>query len=279
MEKRKFNLLIMDVVGVTVAAIGFLVPFYFIIVNALKTPVDAAKMNAVLPKQWIWKNFSDVLNYQNGIVLIAFKNSLLLTLFSIVGIVITCPMAAFVIQRNSHRKKRVTAVINFVILLGLMLSPAIVPTFWILNLLHIFKTIGSMVMIEIAISSSFSIMLYIGFVESIPTEIDEAAIIDGCGTLKLFFNIIFPVLKPITATVIILNIVSIFNDFVNPLYFLPGKYNVTVQLTLYYFNSRYSSSWNLLFADVLLITIPPLILYIFFNKQIVAGMVNGAVKG
>lgn len=279
MAKRKYNLLIMDIVGVTVAAIIFLVPFYFIIVNALKTPVDAAKMSIAFPKQLIWKNFSDVLNYQNGIFFIAFKNSLLITLFSIVGIVIACPMAAFVIQRNSHRRKRVTAVINFVILLGLMLPPAIVPTFWVLNLLHIFKTIGSMVMIEIALSASFSIMLYIGFVESIPTEIDEAAIIDGCGTLKLFFNIIFPLLKPITATVIILNIVSIFNDFVNPLYFLPGKYNVTVQLTLYYFNSRYSSSWNLVFADVLIITILPLILYIFFNKQIVAGMVNGAVKG
>lgn len=277
MVKSKIHILLMDIAGVAVAAIVFLIPFYFIIVNSLKNTVDAAKMNAALPKQFIWNNFSDVLNYQSGIVLIAFKNSILLTFFSIVGIVVACPMAAFVIQRN--KKKRVTAIINFVILLGLMLPPAIVPTFWILNSLHIFKTLGSMVMIEIAINASFSIMLYTGFVESIPTEIDEAAIIDGCGTLKLFFNIIFPLLKPITATVIILNIVGIFNDFVNPLYFLPGKYNVTVQLTLYYFNSRYSSSWNLVFADVLLITIPPLVLYIFFNKKIVAGMVNGAVKG
>lgn len=89
----------------------------------------------------------------------------------------------------------------------------------------------------------------------------------------------FPLLKPVTSTIIILNAVTIFNDFTNPLYFLPGNDNVTVQLTLYNFMGRYSSSYNLLFADVLIITIPMLILFLFFNKKIVDGMVAGAVKG
>ncbi len=114
---------------------------------------------------------------------------------------------------------------------------------------------------------------------TIPREIDEAAIIDGCTRYKLFFNIILPLLKPVTSTVIILSAINIFNDFANPLYFLPGAKNATVQLTLYNFTGKYSSSWNLLFANVVLISLPLLILFIFFNKQIVAGMTAGSVKG
>lgn len=267
----------MDVVGVVLAAILFLVPFYFIIVNSLKTDTEASLMKIDLPQHLQTSNFAEVLNYENGIVITAFKNSIILTIGSIICLIIVCSMAAFVIQRN--RKKHVSALIDFLILLGLMLPPAVMPTFWILNVLHIFKTMGSMILIEVAVNTSFTVMLYQSFVATIPIEIDEAAMIDGCNSIRLFFNIIFPLLKPITATAIILNILNIFNDFVNPLYFLPGKYNTTVQLTLYYFNSAYSSSWNLLFADVLLITIPPLVLYIFFNKKIVSGMVTGAVKG
>ena len=95
----------------------------------------------------------------------------------------------------------------------------------------------------------------------------------------MFGKIIFPLLKPVTATVVILNAVGIFNDFTNPLYFLPGSKNATVQLTLYNFMGQYSNSYNLLFADVILITVPMLIVFIIFNKRIVDGMVAGSVKG
>ncbi|HHV31824.1 MAG TPA: carbohydrate ABC transporter permease [Clostridiales bacterium] len=275
MTGKKVRILLLDLVGVLLAAVVFLVPFYFIIVNAMKGPTEASEMSIQLPRILILDNFSKVLNYQNGIVLKAFFNSISMTIFSIVCIVVFCSMASFVMQRN---QSRMSPVINFFMLVGLMLPPAIVPTFWVLNTLHIFKTMASMVLIETAINMSFCVMLYRAFVGSIPREIDEAAIIDGCGSLRLFFSIIFPLLKPVTATAVVLNAVNIFNDFVNPLYFLPGKNNVTVQLTLYYFHSAYNSSWNLLFADVVLISIPPLILYIFFNKQIVSGMTAGAVK-
>lgn len=136
-----------------------------------------------------------------------------------------------------------------------------------------------MIMIEVALQLPFTIMLYRGFMGSVPKELEEAAKIDGCGRFRIFFQIIFPLLKPITATVIILDAVQIFNDFTNPLYFLPGSENATVQLTLYNFKGQYASSYNLLFADVLLITIPMLILFLIFNKRIVAGMVAGSVKG
>ena len=90
---------------------------------------------------------------------------------------------------------------------------------------------------------------------------------------------IFPLLRSVVVTVIVVQAVTVFNDFQNPLYFLPGGGNETVQLTLYNFKSQFNTQWNLLFADILLITIPPLIMYSFFNRQIVAGLTSGAVKG
>jgi raffinose/stachyose/melibiose transport system permease protein len=114
---------------------------------------------------------------------------------------------------------------------------------------------------------------------SIPREIDEVAIIDGASPWRVFYSVILPLLRPAIITVIVVSAVAIYNDFVGPLYFLPGAQNVTAQLTLFSFMSQFSSQWNLLFADVVIITIPPLIVFLFFQRQIVEGMTTGAIKG
>ena len=114
---------------------------------------------------------------------------------------------------------------------------------------------------------------------SIPRDLDEAAIIDGAGPFRLFFRVIFPLLRPVTLTVVVVQSVFIYNNFNNALYFLPGDANATVQLTLYTYQSQSQTAFNLLFMSVLLIMIPPLIAYIVFNRQIVGGMTAGGVKG
>lgn len=164
-------------------------------------------------------------------------------------------------------------------MLGLMIPPAVIPTIWVMQCLHVYRTMFGMILIEIALQIPFDIMLYQGFVGTIPVELEEAARIDGCKNGRLFFQIVFPLLKPVTSTIVILNAVTIFNDFTNPLYFLPGTENATVQQTLYNFTGQFSSSYNLLFADVILITLPMFILFIIFNKKIVNGMVAGSIKG
>jgi len=136
-----------------------------------------------------------------------------------------------------------------------------------------------MVLVEIALGIPFTTMLFRGYMGSIPREIEEAALIDGCGKFRIFAVIIAPLLKPIASTAVILQAVTVFNDFVNPLYFLPGNKNATIQLTLYNFMGKFSNKYNLLFADIILITIPMLVLFIFFNKRIIDGMAAGAVKG
>jgi raffinose/stachyose/melibiose transport system permease protein len=123
------------------------------------------------------------------------------------------------------------------------------------------------------------VLLFRAFIATVPRELDEAAIIDGAGPMRLFFGIVLPLLRPVVVTLIVTQSVAIFNDFTNPLYYLPGNKNVTLQLTLFNFQSQFNTSYNLLFMNILLITIPPLLVYIFFNRQIVAGLTAGAVKG
>ncbi|MCJ7843200.1 carbohydrate ABC transporter permease [Lederbergia sp. NSJ-179] len=277
--RNKKGLISMVVEGIVIliCSVAFLVPFYFIIVNSMKTSQEAAKLSISWPTEFrILENLQEVLTARDNMLLLAFFNSTVITVSSILILLVVCSMAAFILQR---RKGKTISIASAVFLSGLMIPPAVVPTIWVLEQFHLFKTFPGIILVMVAISIPFSIVLYTSFVATIPKEIDEAAIIDGCGGFRLFFNIIFPMLKPIHSTVIILNAVQIFNDFVHPLYFFPGADNATVQLTLYNFMSMYNTSWNLLFANVLLITIPPFILFLIFSEKIVAGMTSGAVKG
>lgn len=275
MKKKKLYLL-GDVLGLFFAAVIFIIPFLFMLVNSLKERRESNLLNLSLPEIFHWENYATVFSANNYQILTAFKNSILITACSVLLLVILGSMAGYVLQRRTDKAHRF---INSLILTGLMVPAAILPTIWMMQNMHIYKTLFGMIMIEVALQIPFTIMLYRGFMNSVPEELEEAGYIDGCSKLKLFTAIIFPLLKPVSATVIILNAVTIFNDFTNPLYFLPGAKNVTVQLTLYNFMGQYSSSYNLLFADVIIIIIPMLILFIFFSKRIVSGMVAGAVKG
>jgi raffinose/stachyose/melibiose transport system permease protein len=275
MKKKKLYLL-GDVLGLLFAAVIFIIPFLFMLVNSLKERRESNLLNLSLPEVFHWENYATVFSANNYQILTAFKNSILITACSVILLVILGSMAGYVLQRRTDKAHRF---INSLILTGLMVPAAILPTIWMMQNMHIYKTLFGMIMIEVALQIPFTIMLYRGFMNSVPEELEEAGYIDGCSKLKLYTAIIFPLLKPVSATVIILNAVTIFNDFTNPLYFLPGAKNVTVQLTLYKFMGQYSSSYNLLFADVIIIIIPMLILFIFFSKRIVSGMVAGAVKG
>lgn len=276
MKKKKRIYLLGDILGVLAACVIFIVPFAFMLVNALKERRESNLLSISLPTEFHWENFAEVFKANNYQILTAFKNSALIVVGSVLILIVVGSMGGYVLQR---RKDRVMGVVNSLIMAGLMVPAAILPTIWVLQRLHLYKTLWGMIFVEVALQIPFTIMLFRGFMGSIPIELEEAGYMDGCSRGKIFVKIIFPLLKPVTSTVIILNAVTIFNDFTNPLYFLPGAENATVQLTLYNFMGQYSSSYNMLFADVILITLPMLILFIFFNKRIVDGMVAGAVKG
>jgi raffinose/stachyose/melibiose transport system permease protein len=267
----------LNAVALLVSTVVFLIPFAFIILTSVKSKQEANLLDFTWPTSFhLWENVVEVVTTRNWMLVTAFINSTILTVASVTLLVIFSAMVGFVLQR---RKTRWNGVINFLILAGLMMPPAVVPTIWLLQSIGLFAKLHGLVLIEVAYGLSFSILLYRAFIATIPRELDEAAIIDGARPLDVFFRVILPLLWPVTVTNIVVQSVAIFNDFTNPLYYLPGNANATVQLTLYNFQSQYNTSYNLLFTNILLITIPPLLVFLFFNRQIVAGMTAGAVKG
>ena len=267
----------LELVAVVLAVVIFVVPFSFMVLTAVKDEVQSGELDFGWPTSWpVVQNFVEVIEARDYVLLRAFVNSTVLTVAAVTLLVVFCSMAGFVLQRRAGRMR---SVVNFLVLSGLIIPPAIVPTIWVLQTIGLFKTLPGLILVEVAFHMSYSVLLYRAFVSAVPRELDEAAMIDGCTGFRLFFKVIFPLLRPVTITVILTTSVAVFNDFVNPLYFLPGDENATVQLTLYNFQSQYSTQCNLLFMDIVLITIPPLLAFIFFNRKIVAGMTAGAVKG
>ncbi|MCP8883752.1 carbohydrate ABC transporter permease [Devosia sp. XJ19-1] len=255
----------------------FVIPFIFIVLMAFKDRQQSALRDFSWPTGFhLWENVFEVVKTRNWMMITAFINSSIITVVSVTLLVIFAAMVGYVLAR---RRTRWNGLIEFLILAGLMVPPAVVPTIWLLQGLKLFGTLHGMILVEVAYNLPFSIILYRAFVSTIPRDLDEAAIIDGARPLDVFFRVVLPLLWPVTVTNIVVQSVGIFNDFTNPLYYLPGNANATVQLTLYNFQSQFSTAYNLLFTNILLITIPPLLVFLFFNRQIVAGMTAGAVKG
>ncbi len=266
----------LDLVVLALFSIIFIVPFVFILLTAAKSQSDAALLKFTPPENFqLIENLKEVIEFRDGRMILALKNSTILTVGSVTLIVIIGSFLGFVIQRRSNR---IASIVSTLLLVGLIVPPAVVPTIYLLQKIGLYKTLIGLIMVEVAIQLPFATLIFRAFVASIPRELDEAAIIDGVNPFQLFGYVIFPLLRPAIVTVVVISAVFIYNDFTLPLYFLPGEDNVTAQLTLFSFRSQFRTEWNLLFADVIIITLPPLIMYIFFQRQIVAGMTSGAIK-
>ena len=269
--------IVIGILAIIGSAIFFLVPFAFIFVIASSTVTQANLLQFKWPQPFVLlQNLVQVVQARDYLMIIAFINSIILTVVSVAALVIFSAMVAYIWQR---RPGRLGPWINILVLAGLIVPPAVVPTIWVLQKVGLFKTMPGLILIEIAYGLPFCVLLFRAFMTTVPRELDEAAVVDGAGPIQIFFRVIFPVLRSVVMTVIILQSVFVYNDFQNPLYFLPGTENATVQLTLFNFKSQFTTQYNLLFANILLVTIPALIMFVFFNRKIVEGMAAGSVKG
>jgi raffinose/stachyose/melibiose transport system permease protein len=275
---RKFlSRIWLDAASLLVIGVLYLVPFVFILLTASKSRQEAGLFQFSWPEKFqLVENIREVMAFGDNRMWLALWNSTVLTVGSITLIVLLSALVAFVMQR---RRDRVESLASSVMLAGLIIPPAVVPTIFLLQWIGLYKTLFGLIMVEVAFTMPFAILVLRAFIASIPAEIDEAAIIDGASPVQVFFSIILPLLQPAIVTVVVTSAVGIYNDFVSPLYFLPGAQNVTAQLTLFSFISQFSSQWNLLFADVVIITIPPFIMFMFFQRQIVSGLTAGAIRG
>jgi raffinose/stachyose/melibiose transport system permease protein len=278
MKIRKFIASVwVDAASLIVIVIIFVVPFMFIFLTAAKPRPEAALFQFSWPSNFqLIENIRDVMAFGENRMLLALWNSMILTVGSVTLIVLFSALVAYVMQRRSDR---LASVVSSIMLAGLIIPPSVVPTIFVLQRIGLYKTLFGLIMVEVAFTMPFAILIFRAFVASIPSEFDEAAIIDGASPWRVFFSIILPLLRPAIVTVIVTASVGIYNDFTGPLYFLPGSQNVTAQLTLFSFISQFSSQWNLLFADVVIITIPPLIMFMFFQRQLISGLTTGGIKG
>ncbi len=264
-------------VGIVFTGIFFVVPFLFILLLASQDRVQSNELHFAWPRHFqLLQNIGEAFASRDYLMVIAFINSVILTVVSVAAMVFLGAMVAYVWQR---RPGRMTGAVGLLVLAGLIVPPAIVPTIWVLQKVGLFKTMPGLILVEIAYGLPFCILLFRAFIASVPRELDEAAVVDGANPVQVFFRVIFPVLRSVMITVIILQSVFVYNDFQNPLYFLPGTQNATIQITLLNFQSQFTTQYNLLFATILLVMIPPFVMFIFFNRKIVAGMAAGSVKG
>jgi ABC-type sugar transport system, permease component len=273
--KKRLSKILAELFGLLLSLV-IVVPLLLVIVNSFKDTPDSFELSLSLKgaslAQMI-KNYTDV--FQTSGLLTGYINSAIITFGSVALLVVIAAMMAFVIQR---RKDGVTTVVNYFVVAGMMLPASIIAQFFIIKDLGINNTYPGVILVYVATNIPLSVFIFTGYFNSIPRDIDEAAVTDGCSSFMLFFRIIFPLLRPAVVTVCIITGVSIWNDYGKAIYLLNTPQMYTTVTTIYSFYGQKSSEWNLLFADIVLISLPIIVVYVFLQKYIVAGMTAGSVK-
>lgn len=254
-------------------SICMMAPFWIVLVNSFKPKADANRLSTLLPTVWDFNNY--VIVFKEGKLLRAFFNGVTVSFISVLLIIAFASMAGFVISRKSDK---FTKKVYFLFIAGLIVPSAMIPTYWILSNLNLINTYTGLISIYLTYGLPFSIFMYVGFIKTIPREIDEAAYIDGASLLKMFWRIIFPLMLPTTMTVLIFNVMGVWNDVQIQMYFADAK-KWSMPMSVYGFFGKYSTNWNLVFADIVLTVLPIVVVYTFSQKYIISGMTAGAVKG
>lgn len=275
MLKNKKNNTILTVVLFALAAVVILFPLYITVVIALKTPEQIAQSVLAFPDKLHFENFITAIEKTNFFV--TFKNTLIITVVSVAGTIATNSFMAFAITRNRGRK-----LYDFIyyFLISAMFIPfniIMLPLVKQVSFFHM-DNVPGLIVLYIVMGLPMNIFLYSGYIKSIPTALDEAATIDGANTFQMSYKVIFPVLKPMNATVAILTFLWCWNDFTMPLVIISDQKNQTLQLAQYVFKGEFATDYSLAFASYLLALLPIVIFYLFAQKQVISGVTNGAVK-
>ena len=251
-----------------------IIPVYLVVVNSLKDSAQARTMNAALPESLHFENFVTVV--ERGKLARSFVNSMLYAGSATTISTILASMAAYVLSRN---KTRLNRFVYFFVVMGIAMPLNFFTLTKIMQITHLINTQVGIIILYAATQIPFNVFLIYGFVDAIPRELDEAAIIDGCGPFRLFFSAIFPLLVPVVVTAGVLSFVGIWNDFLLPLYYLNNSVNWPMTLAIYNFFGQFQQDWNLVSADIVLTVMPVLVIYLLGQRFILSGLTAGAVKG
>ena len=260
MAKKRIQNLLKHVVCILLC-LCVVLPFYMVLINSFKTKAEAARMSLALPTEWVFSNYSEVI--EKGSLIQGFLNSFAYALIATTLGVVLCSMAVF---------------LYYFVLCGLFFPVNYVTLVRVLSTLHLNDTRVGIIMVFTSAMIPFCVFTIRNFVISVPVELDEAAVIDGAGPLSLFFKIIMPLLKPTMVTCFILQFMTVWSDFLTPLYLSSKSRLFPMTMAVYQFFGKNKSYWNYIFADIVLTCIPVIIVYMIGQKYIVGGMTSGAVK-
>ena len=255
-------------------ALLYVIPFFMMGLGSFKTPAEAARFDLSLPSKWLFSNYTHVL--ESGKIWLGYLNSIIITVPVTVISVFLGAIAGIVISR---RNDKLSQGIYYYFIFGLTLTLQIASIFFLLQYLHIYGTFFSVICIFISLRIPFTVMTFCSFVKGVPREIDEASIMDGCNFWQMTIKILFPILKPIMVTNVVITAIDVWNNFMIPLLYLGSAKKSTISMVIYSFFGRYNRDWQYVFAALMLVVLPMLIFFIILQKQIIAGMTSGAVKG
>lgn len=263
------------VVAILVAAVLLGIPFWLVIVTASKDQAEALNPNLQLPSQWrLLENFGTV--FTDGKMLAAFGGSLLVMVPAVLGVLILGSMAAWILGRRTSKP---LAFLYALAICGIVLPPAVVTVVLLLRQLGLAGTAVGMIGVYMGMYMSTVIFFVTGFVRTIPIELEEAARVDGASPVRVFITIILPLLMPVLATATILICLYIWNDVFYALFVVGGRLD-TLPLNLYQVASSglYLQNWHLIFAYIILMSLPLLIVFMVAQRKIISGITSGAVK-
>lgn len=263
------------------AAVVFLSPIYIMLVNSFKNRAELYENVLSLPSSFSFQYYSEAIDRMN--FLTAFGNSLYVTVVSVAFIVVLASMTAWMLVRTDNRLSRII----FLVFVSTMLIPfqtLMMPLMQVMDWIRsntgipMLNTHEGLIFMNIGFHASMAVFLYHGFIKSVPIALEEAATIDGCTKFGVFWRIVFPMLKTITVTVAILDVILMWNDYLLPSLVLSSTGLRTIPLATFYFFGEFTIVWNLAMAGLTLTIIPVVIFYAFAQKYIIKGIAAGAVK-
>jgi raffinose/stachyose/melibiose transport system permease protein len=252
------------------------IPFYFLVVVSLKSDQEVFTESAsALPEDVVWGNYSAAWKGSSSVSLAeAMTNSLIITGGSVVALVAIGSITAYALARHGGRLGT-TLYLTFVLGLIIPFQLGLIPTYVVLRHLHLSTSYLGMILLYTGLLLPLAVFLFAGFVRTLPRDYEDAAYVDGASRMLTFTRIVFPLLRPIAATVAVLASVLIWNDFFLQLVFLGGSPQQTVVVNIYSFVGEYTTNWNLIFATVILSIMPMLFFYVFAQRQLIRGFTGG----
>ncbi|AZK46316.1 MULTISPECIES: carbohydrate ABC transporter permease [Paenibacillus] len=275
MKKYGVRMIVTELVMVLVALV-FLAPFYFLFVNSVKPFGEIMSNSASWPAVFHWENYSKAWELTRFPE--AFTNSLIITVISVLLMALISSMGAYRMVRSDTIFNRLL----FFLFIAAMVIPfqsIMIPLMRVVNVLGVNNSMAGLILTYLGLGAPMSLFLFHGFVKSIPLEIEEAATVDGCTPITVFFRIVLPMLRPMLMTVIVLNCLWVWNDYLLPSLILQRPEMRTIPLATFAFFGQYTKQWDIALPALVLGIAPIIIFFLFLQRYIVEGIAAGSVKG